>query len=173
MDDFLRILAGHRRLIQLLRQLVLCLDGTDGQQRAHHRGNHQQQRNRRRHAQRLAMPPHKFPQTITRPRRRGAHRLVRKVMLDVQSEGIGRLVAARPVLLDGLHHHPVQVLIHQPGDAFRHDVPGAGNRRALFRRDDAQAGRGLRRVHLADDAQHFLITRRRQRLRVKRRAARE
>ena len=59
-----------------------------------------------------------FAQPIARRRRTRLHRLVVQVALHVGREGAGRLVAAVAVLLQGLHHDPVQLAAEQLAQPF-------------------------------------------------------
>ena len=70
-----------------------------------------------------------LPKPIARRRRARLHRLVGQVALHVQREAVGRLVAAVAVLLQRLHHDPVQLAAHQLGQLRRLRVPLGRDRR--------------------------------------------
>ena len=82
----------------------------------------------RRRQHRPLVPPRELPQPIPRRRRAGLHRLVVQVALHVRGEAVGRLVAAVAVLLQRLHHDPVQLAAHQLASAS--PAPCCGWRRS-------------------------------------------
>ena len=86
---------------------------------------------------RAAVLPHELPQPVGPARRGGQHRLVRQVPQDVGREAVRRLVTPGAVLLQRLHHDPVEVSLQRPLQLRRLDVAA--------RRDARQ---GLRRAHL-------------------------
>ena len=57
-----------------------------------------------------------LPQPVAGRRRARLDRLVGQVALHVAGEAVGRLVAAVAVLLQRLHHDPVQLAAHQPAE---------------------------------------------------------
>ena len=59
--------------------------------------------------QRPPVPPGELAEAVPRRRRARLHRLVAQVALHVGRQGAGRLVAAVAVLLQALHHDPVQL----------------------------------------------------------------
>ena len=105
-----------------------------------------------------------FPQSMPGSRRGGAHGFICQETLNIERKGIGCFVAARAILVDGLHDDPIQISLHQMTQLVGLHVPGRRNRRPLVSRDRAEAQRGLGRLNLADDPTHFLVTSRDQRL---------
>ena len=91
--------------------------------------------------------------------RAGEDRLVAQVPLDVLGQAVGRLVAARPVLLQGLHHDPVEVALDQLAEEFRAGVTALGDVAGRLA-ERADLRRGLERVGLADDPLHLVVARR-------------
>ena len=81
---------------------------------------------------RAAVLPHEFPEPIGPGGRRGQHRFGRQVPQDVGRQAVGRLVATDSVLLQRLHHDPVEVARQRP---------------LQLRRLDAAAGRDVRQPH--------------------------
>ena len=79
----------------------------------------QQQPQRRGRGQARPVPPGELPQPVAGRRRAGQHRLVGQVALHVRGEAVGRLVPAAAVLLQGLHHDPVQLAADQPAQLRR------------------------------------------------------
>ena len=61
----------------------------------------------------------------TRRRRAGLDGVALEMAPDVAGEAAGRLVASRPVLLERLHHDPVEIAAHQPGQPRRLDFRDA------------------------------------------------
>ena len=55
------------------------------------------------------VPPNRLLKLIQPARWPGHHRLQVQVTLQVRRQTVGRLVAPRPVLLQRLHHNPVQI----------------------------------------------------------------
>jgi len=49
--------------------------------------------------------------------------LSRLGLLDVQRQPVGRLVAPCPILLQGLHHDPIQIALRQMNELGRLGVP--------------------------------------------------
>ena len=82
------------------------------------------------------VPPHELPQPVAHRRRTGQHRLVGQVTLQVHRQPVGRLVAPVAVLLQRLHHDPVQVALDQPAQP--------GGLRPAVRGDRCQARPRLR-----------------------------
>ena len=103
----------------------------------------------------LLVPAGQLPQPIAGRGRAGLHRLVRQVALEVAGEAVGRLVAAAAVLLQRLHHDPVQLAAHQSGQPGRLGLP-LGRRVARAGPDRAQPRARLRRLLLADDPQQLV-----------------
>ena len=97
------------------------------QRRADDSGNQCQEYQADRH-HRALVPPHELPQPVRRRRRTGQHRLVVQVALDVGGEAVGRLVAPGAVLLQRLHHDPVQLAADQRAELLR--ARSAGWRRS-------------------------------------------
>ena len=99
------------------------------------------------------VPPHELPQPVAGRRRAGLHRLVGQVALHVRRQAVGRLVAAVAVLLQRLHHDPVQLAAHQPAQLRRLRAAVGRDRGQLLGR--AQPRARPRRLLLADDPQHL------------------
>jgi hypothetical protein len=55
------------------------------------------------------MPPHEFAQQIDGVWRPRQHRFIGQVALEIEGQPVGRVIAARPVLLQCLHHDRVQI----------------------------------------------------------------
>ena len=103
------------------------------------------------------VPPGELPQPIPGRRRAGLHRLVGQVALEVARQAVGRLVSPVAVLLQRLHHDPVQLAAHQPAQPRRLDV--RGRPRSLGSSSvRAQPRARPRRLLLADDPQHLQRT---------------
>ena len=164
-----------QRLVALGQVVALILDDTallfrpnQAIGRADHAGDQgQQDQQPREH--RTLVPPHKLPQPVCRRRRTRLHRFIRKVALYVHREAVGRLVAAVAVLLQRLHHDPIQFASHQLRQPRRFRPAVGGQRRQALRR--AQLRARFRRLLLADHPQHFQHAGLGQRLAGKRRAA--
>ena len=119
---------------------------------------HQEEQHQRRHRQAALVPPGELPQPVPRRRRARLHRLVGQVALHVQREAVGRLVAAVAVLLQRLHHDPVQLAADQLRQLRRLRVPLGRDRRQRvlrLRQPGARPGRLL----LADDAADLVVGR--------------
>jgi hypothetical protein len=56
---------------------------------------------------------HHFLEPIARRGRAGLHRLIIQVALYVGGEAAGRFIAAIAVLLQGLHHDPIELPANQ------------------------------------------------------------
>ena len=65
------------------------------------------------------VPPHELPHLVAHRWRAGRDRLVRQVTLQVQRQRVGRLVAPVAVLLQRLHHDPIEVALDQPSHLRR------------------------------------------------------
>ena len=68
-----------------------------------------------------------FAKPIRDRRGTGENRLVGQMPLDVHREADGRLVPARAILLERLHHDPVQVAPHKLTQAVGIGVPMSGH----------------------------------------------
>ena len=99
----------------------------------------QQARERPRRRQRRAVLAGELPQPVRRRRRAGLDRVVRQVALDVAGEAAGRLVPPRPVLLQRLHHDPVQLAAHQLRQPRRLGLAPAPRSSAAHRCDSRRA----------------------------------
>ena len=88
------------------------------------------------------VPPGELAEAVPRRRRARLHRLVVQVALHVRREAVGRLVAAVAVLLQRLHHDPVQLAAHQLRQLRRLRASVRGQGRQALRR--AQLGARLR-----------------------------
>ena len=80
---------------------------------------HQGQDDRGGRQDRPLVPPHELPQPVAHRRRTRRHRLVVQVALEVHRQAVGRLVAPVAVLLQRLHHDPVEVALDQPAQLGR------------------------------------------------------
>ena len=96
------------------------LPGADGYAR------HEQQGDRRRRGQPGPVLPRELAQPVARAGRRRQHRLAGQVAVHVRREAVGRLVPAGAVLLEGLHHDPVQLAADQLRQPGRFDLPACG-----------------------------------------------
>ena len=114
---------------------------------------HQRQHDQARRDHPRPVLPDELPQPIRPARRRRQHRLRRQVTQDVGPEAVGRLVPPGPVLLQRLHHDPVEVPAQRPLQVLRVD-PAVG-RDAGQGVGRAHLGARLRRVDLADHPQHL------------------
>ena len=140
---------------------------------AHHSGDHEHGGDGCGDAKGGFVPPDKPAELVARARRRGAHCFVGEEVCDVLCKGVGGFVTARAVFLDGLHHDPVEIWLHEASEFLRLDLPGLGKRGAFISYRCAQAGRRLRRLHLTDDSTHFIVTRGRKGLGIEGRLSRE
>src|SRR5262249_37913779 len=69
--------------------------------------------NYRRHRKCRLVPPGELAAAIPRRRRAGQHRVILQIAVHVRRQGAGGLVAAVAVLLQALHHDPVQLPAEQ------------------------------------------------------------
>ena len=83
-----------------------------------------------------------------RPR---GHRLITEMILNVGSQCIGRLVAAGAILLQALHHDPVQIATQIDGEPASIDPPMHGNRGRFVTEGRDPRARFVRRL-LTDQA---------------------
>jgi len=81
----------------------------DRQERREQRGDGDQQEEPRRRHDRRPVLAVELPQTVRERRRAGLDGLVLQETIDVPRQAVGRLVAAGPVLLQRLHHDPVEL----------------------------------------------------------------
>ena len=111
-------------------------------------------------------------QAVHRGGRTGLDRFVVQIALDVAREIVGRFVAARAVLLQRLHHDPVQLVAQRVAQLDRIGPAMFGHGGGgLAHRADARAG--SRRLLFADHAADFVEPRIFELLAVERRAAGE
>ena len=82
------------------------------------------------------------------------------IMLYVRCQGTGCLIPPRPVLLQRLHHDPVEFAAHQGAQLRRLDLPIGRDRWQDLAA--AEPGAGLGWFLLPDDPQHFVERRRAQ-----------
>ena len=137
---------------------------------ADRRRGDEQERERPGRRQRRAVLAGELLQLVRRRRRAGFDRVAFEVALDVLGEAVGRLVPPRPVLLQRLHHDPVEVAadeLRQPG---RLDLALGRDRRQVLSRLRKPRAR-LRRLLLADPPQDLGEGRLAQRLALQRRRA--
>ena len=128
--ELLRLVSGLRALercprVVALRLRDLPLPGADRSRR------HQRQRHRTRRGKRHLIPPNRFLESVRRCRRTSRHRLVVQMPFDVHCHATGRLVAAAPILLQALHHDPIQIAQQRPDQLRRFGCPPL-RRRRLF-----------------------------------------
>src|SRR6059036_901505 len=88
----------------------------------------------------------------------GDDRLIAEVALNVHRKTIGGLVTARAVLVQRLHHDPVQVAAQQMNQLWRVGMAMVRGRPQRLGSHRAQAGRGAGRFLLANGAAHFVQT---------------
>ncbi len=148
-----------QRLVALGQLVALILDDeallfrpNQAIGRADHAGD-QGQQDQQPCEHRPLVPPHKLPQPVCRRRRTRLHRFIRQVALYVHREAVGGLVAAVAVLLQRLHHDPIQFATHQLRQPRRLRPPVGGQRRQAVRR--AQLRARFRRLLLADHPEHL------------------
>ena len=103
----------------------------------------------------------------------GGHRLVVEEALDVEGEGVGGLVSAKAVLLEGLHHDPVEVAAEGSSQAGGIDAVAGGHGGALGAFEGRHARGGPGRIDLADHAAHLVVTGAEEGLGIERRCPRE
>src|SRR5579884_1415981 len=97
------------------------------------------------------MALHKLLQTIGRRRRSSENRLLAEIPVDVLCQGSRRVIAAVAILLQRLHHDPVQLTANLPTQAGRFAPPlGRDRGQSLFR--FAQPCAWLRWLLLANGA---------------------
>ena len=92
--------------------------------------------------------------TCEHPRRpAGLDGVARQVALDVAGQAAGRLVPPAAVFLEGLHHDPVEIAAHQPGQPGRVGLAlGRYRRQRIPRFAQPRAGPGwLFLADLSDD----------------------
>ena len=94
-----------------------------------------------------------FFKPVAAARRAGLDDLVGEIALDVAGEAVGRLVAPGAVLLQRLHHHPVELALQQLRQPGRLDAPVGGDVRQGFGR--AQLRARPRRIDLPHHPQHL------------------
>ncbi len=65
-------------------------------------------------------------QSVKRRRRACLHRLIGQIMLDIATEFASRLVPAITLLVQTLHHDPIELPAQQGHQAFRFGLPDGG-----------------------------------------------
>ncbi len=118
------------------------------------------------------VPPGELAETVAGRGRTGQDRLVAQVPLDVGRKAVGRFVAPRAVLFQGLHHDPVQIAAEQLPELLHLGLAMVGDcacRVAQRAHPRARLGRLL----LADDPQQLVVGRLVDPLLVERRRARQ
>jgi hypothetical protein len=106
---------------RLARRPVACHPAKDGGHSSYRReeeDGHEYQG-----CQRTLVAPGKLADPIPQRGRTGRHGLIAEVAGDVLGQAVGRLVAAGAVFLQALHHDPVQLTAHQPGQPARVQPP--------------------------------------------------
>ena len=73
------------------------------------------------------IPPCKLPQPIAGPGRRRLDRFVAQMPLDVPRQTAGRVIAPGPILVQALHHDPVQIAAHFLGELGRFGPSASGH----------------------------------------------
>jgi hypothetical protein len=86
-------------------------------------------------------------------RRTGFHRLIGQVTLHVAGQRVGRLIAARTLLLQAFHHDPIQLASQKSRQFGRLRPPRRGDGCQRFA--GAQPRARPRRLLLADDTQNL------------------
>ena len=69
------------------------------------------------------VPPREFDEAVRRRRRARLNRFVRQVARHVPGQVVGRLVASAAILLQALHHDPVQLTAEQLAQQSRITLP--------------------------------------------------
>ena len=96
-----------------------------------------------------------LPQPVPGARGHRADRFVGQEPADVLREAVGGFVAAAAVLLQRLHHDPVEIASDDSSEHARCRVAPLRDRIELPHRGEARARLG--RIDLADGAQHFVV----------------
>ena len=117
--------------------------------------------------------PKRLLEAVEFTRWAGKDRLVVQVTQNVMGQPVGRLVTPRPVLLQTLHHNPIQIPAHQVNQLRRLGMTLLGDRGPVGRLQSADSGRRPERFLLPDDPPHLAQSRRHQFFLVKRRPARQ
>ncbi len=134
------------------RRLAVGAHHADGG--ADHRGQQSGERDGAR-AHHQPVPADEAASAVDRARRARHHRLARQVAPDVVGELRRRAVAALAVLLDRLEHDPVEIAAqasHQLGRVGRARAGDLGR----LPTERGEAGRGARRLALADEPAHLV-----------------
>ena len=118
---------------RLAPRLLLGPPGHPGLPGADEDVGHQQEEEARRDRQRRPVLARELPQPVAGRRRARLHRLVVQVALDVPGQPAGRLVPPRPVLLQALHHDPVELAAHQLRQPRRLGLPRRRDLRQVAR----------------------------------------
>ena len=107
-------------------------------------GHQQHDAQKRRGDQCPLVPSGELAEAIPCRRRAREHRLIRQIALHIHREAVGRLVTSVAVLLQRLHHDPVQLAAYLPAQIARLALAIARRRRCriarLRLRDSARAG---------------------------------
>ncbi len=143
--------------------------GLDRQVGADRGGQQQQCRERPRPSPAPRGACAQLPQLVSRRRRARLDRVARQVTLDVAGKAAGRLVTPGSVLLQRLHHDPVELAADQLGQPGRFGLALRGDRRQPFRRLAEPRAR-LGRLFLLDPPQDLGVARLAQRRPLQRRA---
>jgi len=128
--------------------------GTDGLPGTGDGGDDEDGGNRRRHPEGGLVALSELAEPVACGRGARAHRFVGQMASDVQGERVGRLVAARAVLVERLHHDPVQIAAQRFDEPGRIGVATFGCSRQLVRPQCAQASGRTHGLLLANDAAH-------------------
>ncbi len=93
--------------------------------------------------------------------------------LNILRQSIRRLISPRPVLLQTLHHHPIQIPAEQRYQFLRIHPPPLRRRRRIRSRHPAQSIRRPHRIRLPNPTPHLIHPRLHQLLRIKWRSPRQ
>jgi hypothetical protein len=99
------------------------------------------------------------PETTRRRRRARGDRLAGEMPLEVESEAVGRVVAALAILLEALHHDPVEIAAQRGGKPSGFRMAALRSGREFVTRERLDPRRGPRRINLANDAPDFIQAR--------------
>ena len=105
------LLFAGLRLRPGVERIVPFNSGLTPPSRRNAQTNQQRHHDRRRRRGHQFVPAKRLLELVGRARRPGKDRLVIQVPLEIGGQPVGRLVTAGAVLLQALHHNPVQVAL--------------------------------------------------------------
>ena len=120
---------------------LLGVGRAHGLPRAHHQAQHQRARHGADGGKRQLVPPNQFLKPIRRARWTGEDGFVIEVSLDVARQPVGRVVTARAVLFQALHHDPVEVALKFVHELTHVSLAAFARRGAGFASQCIQLGR--------------------------------